>query len=94
MAATLTFVALCVAAIAFMLRFLVAICGRTGKAAHIGYAVQIKPGCDEGEGGVGTLQDEPIPQAPPVEYVDIPVWQQGPLAGNDPGGNSSATQRF
>ena len=51
MAVTLTFVALCVAAVLFMLRFLVAIWGKTGNPACIGYAVQVRPASDTFEGG-------------------------------------------
>ncbi len=97
MAVTLVLGAICAATILFMLRFLVAILGEDGKAARVGYAVQIGSGSDGGERS-GKHEDEGIPEAPPIPvpleerlllYADIPVWQQSPISANDLGGSSS-----
>ena len=101
MAVTLIFGAICVAGILFMLRFLVAICGAAGKVARVGYAVQIRPESDGGEGD-GKHKDEGIRKAPPIpipveerlpEYTNIPVWQQSPMSANGLGSNASETQQ-
>ena len=89
MAATLIFAAICVAGIAFMLRFLAAIYGVAGRAACVGYAVRTRQESDGGKGS-GKHKDEGVRKAPTVplpseerlpEHIDIPVWQQRPVNG-------------
>jgi len=52
MAVTLIFVALCMAAVLFLVRFLTAISSEHEKVARVGYLVQVRTEMDGDDGGV------------------------------------------
>ena len=76
MALAFLFVAICIAAALFMIRFLIAICGRDGQPARLGYALQIQPepgGGDGGNAGWDRLRTShshlPVPLTPVLPFA-------------------------
>lgn len=71
MAVTLIFVAICMDSIVFMVRFLIAICGRDGKAIALGHMVRVVPEPDGGNGGDTERQPRRVPRTSSWEVVPI-----------------------
>jgi hypothetical protein len=61
-------VTICTSSVLFMVRFLIAICGREGRAAQLGYLVQVWPEHDSGEDGESERDQDVFPQ-----HADSPI---------------------